>query len=330
MMRILRERLLGVVFVVLSAIPWHTAAAADVKIASFASFVFLPVWVAKEGGYFEREGVNPELLFFTSGTEMTAAMLSKSVDFASTMADRPMLLLDRGQQTRILIALTTVAPYSLVVPVNSKIKHGDLAALKGKKIAITQKGSATDVAVQAILRPAGIDIDKDVTLVALGTLENGIAAMKSGQVDAVILTEPATTVAVDKEKVGEILIDLRKGEGPSAASRSTFASLQATDDYINANPEVVKHVISAICKATKDLHDDPRKFLPVAKKYFPNTDQAVLERALLNEAASYGTQVTSEMIKSVSDVNLSLSVIQHNYAIDNVVVGAAYRPLWKC
>ncbi len=319
--------------VMVAFVGWPSLAAAQgsqVKIASFRSFVFLPVWVAKEGGFFAKEGINAEVLFFSSGTEMTAAMLSQSVQFASTMADRPMLLRERGQQTRHLIALTTQAPYSLVVPIGSPIARGDLAALKGKRIAITQKGSATDVAMRAILRPSGIDPDKDVVLMALGPHENGIAALKAGQVDAVILSEPATTVAISKEKLGKVILDLRQGDGPAGASRSTFATLQATEEFVKGNPEVIGRVISALCKATKAVREDPRKFVPVAKKYFPNVEDDVLERALLGESSSYGSEITAEMIKSVSDINVAVAVIKGPHGLEDVVVAAEHRSHWRC
>lgn len=306
------------------------AYATDVKIASFRSFVFFPVWVAKEGGFFERESLNAELLFFSSGTEMTSALLSQSVDFASTMADRPMLLKDRGQETRHLIALTTQAPYTLVVPLADTLKYGDIASLKGKRIAITQKGSATDVAMRALLRPMGVDPDRDLILLALGTHENGIAALKAGQADVVILSEPATTVPIDQEKIGKAFLDLRKGEGPSGASRSTFGTLQATEQYVRNKGDNVKRAISAVCKATKAIRAQPDQWVWVAKKYFPNIDDTVLRRALEGEASSYGSQITAQMIDSVSEINQAVAVIKRGYAMDDVVVSAEYRSLWNC
>jgi ABC-type nitrate/sulfonate/bicarbonate transport system substrate-binding protein len=75
-------RLLGKIGPALMAalVMWSSSAhALPVKIASFRSFGFLPVWVAKDGGFLAREGVETEILFFSSGTEMTAALLSQSV-----------------------------------------------------------------------------------------------------------------------------------------------------------------------------------------------------------------------------------------------------------
>lgn len=306
------------------------ARAEDVKIASFRSFVFFPVWMAKEGGFFEREGLNVALLFFGSGAEMTAALLSKSVAFATTMADRPMVLRDRGQKVWHLIALTGRSPFSLVVPAGSTAAPGDLNALKGKKIGITQRGSSTDVAVRAILHPSGIDPDRDVTLLALGSHENGIAAMKAGQIEALIVSEPATSVAVTREKVAKMFVDLRKGEGPPLASRGTFATLQATDDFVRANPEVTKRAIRAVCLATKAAKADLQAAVRVAQKYYPTVEPHLLESALSVELATHGSEITEEMIRVVSEVNVGAKVIQKSYGRDDVVVGPEFRALWQC
>lgn len=306
------------------------AAAQDVKIASFRALAFFPAWFAKDAGFFEREGLNVELLFFNSGSEMTAAMLSKSANFSTTSSDRPMLLKEKGQATFNLVSLTTRSPFSVLVPVASTLPYGNIGALKGKKIGITQRGSSSDTAIRAILRPSGVDPDKDVTLLALGTAEAGVAALASGQIDALIVSEPGTSVAVNQEKSGKMFLDLRKGEGPPAASRATFFTLQATEEYLKANPEVVRKAIRAICKGTKAAKADPQAALKVAQKYFPKLDTAILAAALQSESVTFGTEITDEMIKAVSDAAVSVKVIQKGYSTDDVVVAKDFRALWGC
>lgn len=306
------------------------AAAQDVKIATYRALAFFPAWFAKDGGFFEREGLNVELLFFSSGNEMTAAMLSKSAAFSTTSSDRPMLLKDRGQSTLNLISLTVRSPFSILVPPGSTLPYGDVNALKGKKIGITQRGSSTDTAIRAILRPHNIDADKDVTLLGLGTAETAIAALKAGQADALIVSEPSTSIAVHQEKMAKIFLDLRKGEGPASAGRATFFTLQATEDYVKANPETVRKAMRAICKGTKAALADPQAAFRVAQKYFPKLDPAVLKVALESEAQTFGTVISDEMIKAVSDVAVGAKTIQKAYATDDVVVGKDFRPLWNC
>jgi len=306
------------------------AAAQEVKIASFRAFAFFPAWFAKDAGFFEREGLNVEILFFSSGNEMTSAMLSRSVSFSTTSADRPMLLRDKGQQTLNLIALTVRSPFSLLVPPTASLAYADIAALKGKKIGITQRGSSTDTAIRVLLRPAGIDPDRDVTLLALGSAENGVAALKTGQIEALIVTEPGTSIATHQEKVAKLHLDLRKGEGPPAASRATFFTLQATEDFVRANTELTRKVMRAVCLATKAAKADVPAAAKVAQKYYPKMDPALLSVILANEAPTFGSEITADMISGVSESALAAKVIQKAYTLDNVVIGKDHRPLWRC
>jgi len=302
----------------------------EVKIATFRALAFFPAWFAKDAGFFEREGLNVELLFFSSGSEMTSAMLSKSAAFSTTSSDRPMLLKEKGQNTFNLISLTTRSPFSVLVPLTSTLPYGNVGALKGKKIGITQRGSSSDTSIRAILRPSGVDPDKDATLLALGSAEAGVAALGSGQIDALIVSEPGTSIAVNQEKTGKLFLDLRKGEGPPAASRATFYTLQATEEYVRANPEVVRKAMRAICKGTKAAKADPQAALKVAQKYFPKLDAAILGVALQSESVTFGTEITDDMIKAVSDAALSVKVIQKGFSTDDVVIGKDFRSLWGC
>ena len=198
---------------------------------------------------------------------MTSAMLSGSVAFSTTSPDRPMLLKEKGQNTLNLIAMTVRSPLSIVTSSSSTLPYGDVAALKGKRIGITALGSATDVGIRAILRPSGLDPDKDVTLLPLGTAENGVAALAAGHIDALVVTEPSTSVAIDK-KIGRMFLDLRKGEGPPAAIRATFFTLQATADFVKANPETTRKAIRAMCKAVHAAKLDFDRAFKVAQNHF--------------------------------------------------------------
>jgi NitT/TauT family transport system substrate-binding protein len=306
------------------------AVAQDIKIATYRALAFFPAWFAKDAGYFEREGLNAELLFFASGNEMTAAMLSKSVDFSTTSADRPMILRERGQNSLNLIALTVRSPFSILVPTSSALPYGDVAALKGKKIGITQRGSSSDLAIRAILSPHNIDADKDVTLLALGSAETAIAALGSAQVDAMIVSEPSTSIAISQQNIAKMFLDLRKGEGSKAAGLGAFFSLQATEDYVKGNPETVRKAMRAICKGIEAAKADPQAALAVAQKYFRQMDATALKVALESETQTFGTVITGDMIKSVADIAVGAHFVKKSYNLDDVVIGKEFRPLWSC
>jgi len=301
--------------------------AAEEKIGTFRAFFHVPLWVAVDEGFFMREGVKPNLLFFSSGNEMTTAMLSRSIGFAGTMSDRPVVLLDRGQKTKHLIALSTRSAFSIIAQRDFAGGLGDMKNLRGKKLGITQRGSSTDVAFRILLREAALDPDRDVTLIPTGNQNAGIAALGANQIDALILTEPGTSIAIS-QRIAKMFLDLRPVEVYGA--KLGFGTLQATEAFIQDNPEAVKRSISAVCKATKALKGNLELGLKAAVRQYPKVDPDVLRAALKADLPTFGSVITEEMIAAVSRANLDAKVIQHDYKFSDVVVGPEFTSLWRC
>src|SRR5271154_2534792 len=69
-----------------------------VKVAwSSSSSVYLPIILARDMGIFAKNGLDVETVEMHSGPEFISAMLSGSVDFAGAVADKPLVLKERGQ-----------------------------------------------------------------------------------------------------------------------------------------------------------------------------------------------------------------------------------------
>jgi NitT/TauT family transport system substrate-binding protein len=310
-------------------VAWTPLAAAEQKIGigTFRALFHVPLWVAVDGGFLEREGVRSELLFFASGNEMTTAMLGRSIGIAGTMSDRPAVLLDRGQQTRHLIALSTRSAFSIIVRRDFAGPVGAMTTLRGRKLGITQRGSSTDVALRILLREAALDPDRDVILTPTGNQNAGIAALAASQVDALILTEPGTSIAIS-QGVAKMFLDLRPLEAYGA--KLGFGTLQATEQFIREHPDTVKRTIVAVCKATKALRADPELAFKSAVRQFPKVEPDVLRMALAGELPTLGSVITEEMIGAVSRANVEAKVIKRAYTYSDVVVDGEFTSLWRC
>src|SRR5206468_3251632 len=81
---------------------------------------------------------------------------------------------------RVVAQLAGVYPF--VLEVAAKITS--IADLKGKKIGVSSVGSSSDIATRAALKKLGLDPDKDVTIVPVGSAAQRTAAMLSGAIDA--------------------------------------------------------------------------------------------------------------------------------------------------
>ena len=68
-----------------------------------------------------------------------------------------------------------------------------MADLKGKKIGVTAPGSSTNVMVNFILAKAGLK-PSDVSIIGVGAGNGAVAAMRSGQIDAISNLDPVITL----------------------------------------------------------------------------------------------------------------------------------------
>src|SRR5262249_49379328 len=147
------------------------------------------------------------------------------------------------------------------------------------------------------------------------------------QVDALILTEPGTSIAIS-QGIAKMFLDLRQIEAYGA--KLGFGTLQATETFIHDNPEAVKRSISAVCKATKTLKANPELGLKAAARQYPTIDREVLRTALKADLPTFGSVITEDMIAAVSKANLEAKVTQHEYKFSDVVVGPEFTSLWRC
>jgi len=144
------------------------------------------LWVAQEAGYFKREGLDVELLYIGGGSLLIQSMLSGDVPFAYGPSVPVINASLRGSDL-VLIGNTGD---SLVFSIMSRPEIKQPSALKGKKVGITRLGGSTDWALDAALKQWGLE-RAQVTVIQTGGMPEGLAALSSGSLDAVVLSPPS-------------------------------------------------------------------------------------------------------------------------------------------
>src|SRR2546426_1106646 len=97
----------------------------------------------------------------------------------------------QGSDLVIIASTVNTFPSSLY----AKSSVTSIAGLRGGKVGVSRFGTASDTAARIALKQGGLDPAKDVTLLQLGGLNEILAAMQSGQVDAGSLSPPQTVLA---------------------------------------------------------------------------------------------------------------------------------------
>lgn len=212
---------------------------------------YLPLTIAEQLGYFKDEGLNLTIVDFAGGSRALQAVVGGSADVVSGAFEHTVNMQFKGQPMRAF-ALQGRAPM-IVLGINPKTMPNfkGVADLKGKKIGVTAPGSSTNVMVNFLLARAGLK-PADVSIVGVGAGNGAVAAMRSGQIDAISNLDPVITLLArsgDLKVVADTRIVAESDKifgGPMPAG-----CLYAPQAFIDKNPNTVQAMANALVRADK-------------------------------------------------------------------------------
>jgi NitT/TauT family transport system substrate-binding protein len=138
-----------------------------------------PLWAAAEVGIFARHGLDVELSYVQSA-QTVPAVIGGDIDMAFGGGYAAMSSRLAGSDLLIFYAMVNWYPYEFMVIPSIQT----LADLRGQKVGISRFGSSSDVATRLALKHLGLDPERDVSYVQVGSLPERIAAMQAGALAA--------------------------------------------------------------------------------------------------------------------------------------------------
>jgi len=192
------------------------------------------IWTGMNRGSFAKEGLDLELVQFTTGLEIFQAMIGGSIDMLATgavVSNFPA----RGQGKVFLINNVEFATAQLWVREDQGVKS--FADLKGKKISTTT-GTTAHVFLDNALRANGIDPAKDIEIVNQ-RMSEAVTSFISGAVPAVALWVPFNIIVRSKVPGAKMLVDA-SAYYPQAAIVGGWATRA---DYYEKNYDVIARII---------------------------------------------------------------------------------------
>ncbi len=258
----------------------------------------LPVFTAKEKGYFEAEGITLELVDFKGGGPAVQALAAGSIDICFCAADHVIRLRARSMPALVLVGLDEFHSYALVSKAGAPFT--DLASLKGKKIGITAPGSLTDNTIRSSIKALGLNPDRDFEITSGGVGATMQAAIDSDRIDAglVIVTDLANMM--QKKGTYKVVVDYRSTPYPS------FDAL-VLEKFVKAKPKAAKGFAKAVVKAMGDLQADPQLGPKILAGMFPNFPPelaAEVAKSAIARAPKGGV-VSAASIESLNKIVLS-------------------------
>ena len=277
-------RLIAVV--VLIALIWPTSAPAAEKIKvtiPAAAVTFASLYHAKAAGYFDDEGLDVEIVTVSGGGSLQA-LIARDAQFCVTPGTYQMQAFEKGQPLLATAAIMNRNAINVVMHKNVAREKGitektpladKIKALKGLKLSGVAVGSFSYQVMLYYLQKAGIDPQKDVQLIGIGSGPAMVLALEQRKIDAFATGTPIPDAAVARG-IGVMIVDNAAGEDPDFAEFMMNAVI-VHPEYARQNPETVRKMVRALLKASGWLLDHPAEAaVPSMKPFLGRVEDKVL------------------------------------------------------
>ncbi|MDR1095006.1 MAG: ABC transporter substrate-binding protein, partial [Spirochaetaceae bacterium] len=135
--------------------------------------------IARERGYFQEEGLDPNFIFLRDGR--TEALSTGRGDIYLEELIPPLVYASQGADVRIIGGTLSGGNYVITKPENAQ-KYARLEDWKGARLG-TVRLSTSEMVSRYALGKIGLDLQKDVTFQEIDSYPNIIEAVRKGQVD---------------------------------------------------------------------------------------------------------------------------------------------------
>lgn len=256
-----------------------------------------PLWVAKDMGFFEKQGLDVDLVLIQSGPRSVSTLLSGDMGIINTGANSAIAANLGGAKDVVLIASFY---NTLVFSIIGKPEIASVNALKGKTLGITQVGSLSDFTARLALSRVGLNPNRDVTLLPTGDYSGMLVSLRKSTIDAGVMSAP-TTLQARKLNFREIL------DVGSTGIEYAGTSLATTRVFIREMPSTVRAVVAAIIEAIHFLKTDKNGSIRVLARWTKSRDREVLEELYNTYATKHLPRVPNPTLGGVKAVLESLS-----------------------
>jgi len=251
----------------LNLISFSGSLAADrLRIAySSISGAYTGIWVAHDAGLFAKEGLDDQIILIPSATQLAQVTVAGDVDIASLGGGPVMAAVLSGADLKIIGNNVNKMIFSL----HAKPEVKSIEELRGKRIGVSRFGSSSDVSARYALRKNNLDPQKDVVLMQLGSMSNMFGALKSGAIEASMVSPPTQFLS---EKMGfkELL----------SVTDMDYAypnpAMATSGEIIRKKPDLIDRFMRAYVRAIHRAKMDRDSTIKTLAKYTTVTEAVLL------------------------------------------------------
>ena len=232
----------------------------------------LSLWVAKDAGYFDEQGLDVRMLHIRGGSLAMQVLISNQSPIGLHGGTAIAYAYLQGNKDVVMISrLQNIMAYIL----GAKPEIQKPEDIKGKKLAVSRFGSTSDFVAEYALKHLGLR-KSDVTMIQIGLESDRLLAMQRGDISLSVFS-PIIAPVVKKAGM-KILLDLEELKVPYL-----LTGHGTTRSYLEKNRSAAVKFMRASIMAIKRIKTDRPFAEKVLAKYVRTADDEGVKTALTHQ-----------------------------------------------
>ena len=279
-------------------------------------------WYALDKGLFKKYGLDVNLVQILGGAKAIPALLSGDVSICQMTPNSVINAVAAGKDPVVIAGLYNTFP--TVVLATSGITNAE--ELRGKTLGTSKSGSAAETASRLALKYLGLEPGKDITLLEIGDEPERVAALKAGQVDAIMSSPPYLHALISQGY--NVIFDFGKIGIPYS-----HTGVVTTRTFLAENRPVVVAFMKAMVEAAVQMKTDEEGTKEVLAKYTGTdltADAADLVDAYDNVIKPYlqeSPYPSAEALQTLIDANAQSNPDAAGVTVDQIMDASIIKEL---
>jgi len=275
-----------------------------IKVAEVThSAFYAPFYVAIEKGYFEKNGINVELILTSGANNVTAAVLSNDVQIGFCGPEATIYVYNQGEKDYIRSFAGLTKRDGQFIVSRTKIDNFDMNMLEGKEVLAGRVGGMPILNFQNALNNAKVD-SKKVNINTSIDFASLTGSFIGGNGDFVNLFEPNAT-KLEREGLGYIVASIGEYSG-----EMPYTAFNARKSFIENNPELITNFTLAINEGLKFVkNNDSKSIANAIIKQFPDTSLndliTIVERYKNADSWLESPYISEESFKNLQNIMIN-------------------------
>ncbi len=263
--------------------------------ASSKTLGYSPLWVAWRQGFFEKNGLDVQVVLVSGADKSVMALVGGSTYSAAGAVDGMITVVDKGLD---LVAVGGVIN-GLTHMILGARKFKTYEDLRGATVGSSGLTSGTAFVLRKVLKAKGLEFPKDYKLLNVGGSGPALAALSSGGIDAAIVAIPLSYEAPELGlnvigRVNEVIPDYQ------------LTVLTFKRSWAEKNRPLVVRYMKSMVQAMRWLYDNKEAaidFLAREMKLKPQHARQGWEYYTENKIWNPNGEINIEGVKTVIQIN---------------------------